>query len=281
MKFALFNEYIPGVLIDDQIFDISTVLGQLGAHSPQEMVQMMITDWTRLHPLIVDHVANQSGIAIDSVRLRPPVPKPAQLVCLAGNYLEPRSPDRSPFNAFLKSPNSLIGLGDTVTLPPVEASVFHIEPEIAIVIGKSASHLSADQAMECVFGYTQFLDVSARNLPGKGFFLGKSWHTFGPMGPVLVTADEIDNPNELGVKLWVNDEERHDFSTSSMDRHVAELLVEVTKVLSLEPGDVVSTGTHHFGLKPIQDGDTVRLSIEKLGPALSVQISDPSKRSWD
>lgn len=246
MKFLFFDEYVPSILERDQIFDVVAVLDELGAHSAQEMVQMMIVNWARLRPRIEEVLENQPGVALDPVRLRPPVPKPAQLVCLAGNYLEPGSPEQTEFNAFLKSPNSVIGVGDTVKLPPAEASVFHFEPEFAILIGKSASYLSADEAMSCVFGYTQFMDVSERGLPG-GFFLGKSWHTFGPMGPALVTADEIQEPNELGVKLWVNDDLHHDFSTNNMDRHIAELLVEVTKVLPIEPGDVVSTGTHHYG----------------------------------
>ena len=87
--------------------------------------------------------------------------------------------------------------------------------------------------------------------------------------------------NDLGVRLWVNDEQRHDINTRDMDRHIPELLAEVTNVLTLQPGDVVATGTHHFGLEPVQDGDTIRLQIEQLGPALVVQCSDPSGRSWE
>lgn len=278
MRFVFYNEYVPGIVHEERVVDISGVLDGLGAHSPQELVKMMIVEWSQLRPQIDEAVANGDGFALNSVRLREPVPRPAQLVCLAGNYIEPRAPERTSFNGFLKSPNSVIGLGDTVILPPAAASVFHFEPEFAIVIGKPASRLSVDEALACVFGYTQFIDVSAREM--GGFFLGKSWHTFGPMGPFLVTADEIEKPNELGIKLWVNDELRHDFSTSNMDRQIAELLVEVTKLLPLEPGDVVSTGTHHFGLAPVQDGDTVRLSIDQLGAPLIVQVSDPQKRSW-
>ena len=100
------------------------------------------------------------------------------------------------------------------------------------------------------------------------------------MGPVLVTKDEIPEPNNLRIQLWVNDNLNHDISTKDMDRHIPELLAEVTNVLPLEPGDVVSTGTHHFGLAPVQDGDTVRLQIETLGPALVVRCHDPLKRRW-
>lgn len=100
------------------------------------------------------------------------------------------------------------------------------------------------------------------------------------MGPVLTTRDAVANANDLSIGLWVNDDQKHAISTRDMDRHIPELLVEVTKVIPLEPGDVVSTGTHHFGLTPVQDGDSIRLEIEGLGPALVVRCADPLKRSW-
>lgn len=279
MKLVLFDDFKLGVLQNDHILDASSAVKGLGYHTPQELMQMVIGQWSTLQPQIQQAIAGQSGVPLSQVRVRPPLPRPGQLVCLAGNYLEPQKPERGEFNAFLKSPNSVIGHHDTVELCPASASVFHFEPELAVVIGKPASRVSAAEAMDCVFGYTQFIDVSSRGLPG-GFFLGKSWHTFGPMGPVLVTKDEMTTPNNLGIKLWVNDELRHDISTAHMDRHLPELLAEVTNVLPLEPGDVVSTGTHHFGLAPVQDGDTVRLQIDGLGPALVVRCHDPLKRSW-
>ncbi|MCB0063831.1 MAG: fumarylacetoacetate hydrolase family protein [Caldilineaceae bacterium] len=280
MKLALFNDYQLGVLQGDLLYDVSAAVADLGYHSPQEMMQMIIIEWAKIRPQLEAAVASGAGLALESVKFCAPLPRPGQLVCLAGNYLEPQKPERGLFNAFLKSPNSVIGHGGTVELAPAEATVFHFEPELAVVIGKAASRLREEEAMDCVFGYTQFMDVSTRGLPG-GFFLGKSWHTSGPMGPLLVTKDEVPEPNNLSVKLWVNDEQRHDISTASMDRHIPELLVEVTKVLPLEPGDVVSTGTHHFGLGPVQDGDVVRLAVEGLGPALVVHCHDAQKRTWD
>lgn len=280
MRLALFNEYRLGVVQDDQLFDVSAAVADLGYHTPQEMMQLLIAQWATVQPKISAAIAGQSGVALDQVTFCAPLPRPGQLLCLAGNYLEPQKPERGLFNAFLKSPNSVIGHGGTVELAPAEATVFHFEPEMAIVIGKAASRIKAEDAMDYIFGYTQFMDVSARGLPG-GFFLGKSWHTFGPMGPLLVTKDEVPEPNNLRIQLWVNDEQRHDISTASMDRHLPELLAEVTKVLPLEPGDVVSTGTHHFGLAPVQDGDTIRLQVEGLGPALVVRCHDDQKRTWE
>lgn len=280
MRLALFNDYQLGVVQNDRIFDVSAAIADLHDHAPQVRMQRLITQWSTRQPQLTALLDGQPGFALDEVTFCAPLPRPGQLVCLAGNYLEPQKPERGLFNAFLKSPNSVIGHGDTVELAPAEASVFHFEPELAVVIGKPASRVSAEQAMDCVFGYTQFIDVSARGLPG-GFFLGKSWHTFGPMGPVIVTKDELTEPNKQRVKLWVNESLNHDLSTADMDRHIPELLAEVTNVLPLEPGDVVSTGTHHFGLKPVQDGDTVRLEITGLGGALVVRCHDAQGRKWE
>jgi 2-keto-4-pentenoate hydratase/2-oxohepta-3-ene-1,7-dioic acid hydratase in catechol pathway len=279
MKLAFYNDFQLGIIQDDRLIDAGVIAEEFNHHAPQELMQMLINEWARLSSTIAEKIQGKAGVPLESVRLRPPLPRPGQLVCLAVNYLEPGRPERSDFNAFLKSNTSIIGFHETVELPPAQASVFHFEPELALVIGKRASRISADRAGDYIFGYTHFMDVSARGLPG-GFFLGKSWHTFGPMGPALVTADEIPDPNQLQVRLWVNDQLRHDFSTAEMARHVPELLEEVTKVLTLEPGDVVATGTHHLGLAPVQNGDVVRLAIEGLGPALEINVHDPQQRSW-
>lgn len=280
MKFTFFNDYQLGVITEDGVVDISDALSSLSYHTPQELIRMVIEDFDNLRPGIADAAENGTVTALDSVSFKAPLPRPGQLVCLAGNYIEPDSPSRGEFNAFLKSPTGIIATKGTVELPEADVTVFHFEPELAIVIGKTAKHLSEENALDHVFGYTQFIDVSARGLPG-GFFLGKSWHTFAPMGPALVTADEVADGNALGVQLWINDGLQHDFSTNSMARFIPELLAEVTNVVTLEPGDVVSTGTHHEALTAIGDGDTVRLGIEGFGPELAISVRDPLKRtSW-
>ncbi len=279
MKLVLYDDFQLGVLQGDTVVPVGDSVADLGHHTPQEMMQMIISDWDVMKPKIQSAIDGGSGVALDSVTLQPPLPRPGQLMCAAVNYLEPRQPERGPFNGFLKANTSVMPTGSTVELPEAEVTVFHFEPELALVIGKRASHLSQAEALDYIFGYTQFLDVSARGLPG-GFFLGKSWHTFAPLGPALVTADDVSAPNDLSVKLWVNDSLKHDFSTGEMARHIPELLEEITKVITLEPGDVVGTGTHHEALSPIQDGFVVRLGIEGFGPPLEVKVHDPRKRSW-
>ncbi|HEX2036120.1 MAG TPA: fumarylacetoacetate hydrolase family protein [Chloroflexota bacterium] len=279
MMLVHFDDFRLGILAGEHVVDVTGLVGEAGS-SPQGRLEALISGWPTLAPILQAAVERGPGIPLHQVRLRPPVPRPGQLVCAAVNYIEPERPEPAPFNAFLKAPTSIIGQGETVELPDAPATVFHFEPELALVIGKRASHLAPEAALDHVFGYTPFIDVSARGLPG-GFFLGKSWHTFAPMGPALVTADEIPDPHQLQVQLAVNGDARHTYSTSDMARRVPQLLAEVTKVIALEPGDVVATGTHHVGLAPVKDGDQVRLTIQGLGPALEISVHDALGRSWD
>jgi 2-keto-4-pentenoate hydratase/2-oxohepta-3-ene-1,7-dioic acid hydratase in catechol pathway len=125
--------------------------------------------------------------------------------------------------------------------------------------------------------------MSARGLQGavgNSFFLGKCWDTFAPMGPALVTADEIADPQNLQVRLWNNDEPRHDFPTSDMAHKIPELISEISKITTLEPGDVIATGVNHQHIGAIQNGDVLRMEIEGLGPPLLINVSDPSGREW-
>ena len=271
-----------GILVGERgerVVDVSDLVGGVG-DSPQSRLAALIAGWAELAPALRDAASSRAGVDVAGVRLRPSVPKPGQLVCAAVNYLEAGRPEPAPFNAFLKAPTSIVGTGDTVVLPDAPVTVFHFEPELALVIGKPAAHLAPEAAMDHVFGYTPFIDVSARGLPG-GFFLGKSWHTFAPLGPALVTADDVPEPNALRVEFSVNGDPRHIYSTRDMARHIPELLAEITKVIALEPGDVVATGVHHEGLAPIQNGDRVHLTIERLGPALELSVRDPLNRTWE
>lgn len=283
MKLVLYNDYRLGVLRDQQVVDAMSALEGLHLRRPQDLMEEVITGWTELKPKIEFAIEGKEAEPTDSVRLRAPVPRPRKLICAAVNYLEFGQREPAVLDAFLKSPTAIIGSGDTCELPPAPATIFHHEPELALVIGKTASKISQDDAMSHVFGYTNFLDMSARGLQGavgNSFFLGKCWDTFAPMGPALVTADEIDDPQNLQVRLWNNNEPRHDFPTSDMAHKIPELISEFSKVTTLEPGDVIATGVNHQQIGAVQDGDELRMEIEGLGPPLIIYISDPSKREW-
>jgi len=283
MKLALYEDYQLGVINGDRIVNAMSAVEGMSFRRPQDMMEEVIINWGEMRPRIESAVEGQDGVALGSVRLRAPVPKPPKLICAAVNYLEFGQREAAVLDAFLKSPTAVIGNGDTCELPPAPASVFHHEPELAFVIGKTASKVEQDDALSYIFGYTNFLDMSARGLQGavgNSFFLGKCWDTFAPMGPALVTADEIADPQDLQVRLWNNDEPRHDFPTSDMAHKIPELISEMSKITTLEPGDVIATGVNHQHSGAVQNGDVLRMEIEGLGPPLIINVSDPSGREW-
>ena len=283
MKLALYGDFRLGVIEGDRIKDAMGALEGMSFRRPQDLIEEVILQWDEMKPKILEAISGQEGLPLEGVRLRPPVPRPPKLICAAVNYLEFGQRHPAVLDAFLKSPSAVIGQGDTCELPPAPAAIFHHEPELAFVIGKTAKNVTQEEALSHVFGYTNFLDMSARGLQGavgNSFFLGKCWDTFAPMGPALVTADEIDDPQNLRVRLWNNGDARHDFPTSDMAHKIPELISEFSKVTTLEPGDVIATGVNHQQIGPVQDGDSLRMEIEGLGPALIISISDPSGREW-
>ena len=152
---------------------------------------------------------------------------------------------------------------------------------MALVIGKRASNVSAEDAFDYIFGYVNFIDGSARGLPpaGNTFYQMKSRETFAPMGPWLVTADEIADPQNLQVRLWVNEELKQNFNTNDMAHQIPRVIEWVSSIHPLEPGDVVATGTNHRGLSSFMDGDLVDLECEGLG-TLRFNVRDDLKRTW-
>jgi 2-keto-4-pentenoate hydratase/2-oxohepta-3-ene-1,7-dioic acid hydratase in catechol pathway len=167
-----------------------------------------------------------------------------------------------------------------MVLPDVPASIFEGEAELAVVIGKPASHVSEENALSHVFGYTNFIDGSARGLGGMNlFYRMKSRDTFAPIGPFIVTADEIPDPQKLQVQLWNNGELRQDFPTSDMAHPVARCIAWVSSIHPLEAGDVIATGTNHRGLHAFQDGDRIELEVQGLG-RLHINVRDDLKRRW-
>jgi 2-keto-4-pentenoate hydratase/2-oxohepta-3-ene-1,7-dioic acid hydratase in catechol pathway len=182
---------------------------------------------------------------------------------------------------FHKAPEAVIGCGDTMVLPDVPATVFEGEAELGAVIGKTATNVSAANAMDHIFGYLNFIDGSARNLPpaGNTFFQVKSRDTFAPIGPYIVTADEIDDPQSLQVRLWNNGTLMQDFNTDDMAHKIPRCIEWLSSIHTLSPGDLVATGTNHRGLNAFLDGDKIELEVEGLG-RLSFNIRDDLKRKW-
>ena len=282
MKLAFFDDFKLGVIKDDSVVDVTDAVSGINHTSPQDLINRVIENFDNLKGALQQAADSGSGIPLDSVRLRPPLPKPGNVVAMAVNYMEDGTRDApAPINAFHKSPNAVIGPGDTMILPDVPATIFEGEAEMALVIGKRASFVRQEDASDYVFGYTNFIDGSARGLPpgGNTFYQMKARNTFAPLGPWIVTADEIDDPQELSVKLSVNGELKQNFNTNDMAHKIPRIIEWVSSVHDLEPGDVIATGTNHRGLSAFQDGDSIDLTIEGLG-TLSFNVKDDLKRTW-
>jgi 2-keto-4-pentenoate hydratase/2-oxohepta-3-ene-1,7-dioic acid hydratase in catechol pathway len=283
MKILYFNDFKVGVLEGDSVVDISEVVNDIPHLEPQDIMAGLIANFDTYRTAIEAHVAASEGVPYDSVRIRPPLPKPVNIECMAVNYMEDGTRDEpAPINAFHKSPSCIIGPGDTMVLENIPATIFEGEAELALVIGKRASHVKAEEAMDYIFGYTNFIDGSARGLqpPGTNFFYQmKSRETYAPIGPYIVTADEIDDPQKLDIKLTVNGEVMQHFNTDDMAHNIPRCIEWASSIHTMLPGDILATGTNHRGLNPFQDGDVVELECEGMGK-LRINIQDDLKRTW-
>jgi 2-keto-4-pentenoate hydratase/2-oxohepta-3-ene-1,7-dioic acid hydratase in catechol pathway len=213
----------------------------------------------------------------EGLRVGAPIAKPAAVVCIGQNYAAHAAesgaePPSAPI-VFFKHPNTVVGPYDEVLVPRGSTRT-DWEVELAVVIGKTARYLSSDEeALACIAGYTVSNDVSERafqlDVSGGQWSKGKCCETFNPLGPVLVPADEVD-PQSLNLKSWVNGEPRQDSNTRDMIFSVAALIRDLSQYMTLDPGDVVNTGTPEgvalSGRFPyLSPGDTMELEIEGLG----------------
>lgn len=282
MKICFFDDFKLGILKGDTVVDVSAVVADIPHTGPHNLISGLIERFETYRPKLEAAVAAAAGVPVGTVKFRPPLPKPGNIDCMAVNYMEDGTRTHpAPLNAFNKAPSTVIGPNDTMVLPDVAASIFEGEAEIAVVIGKRASNVSQADAMGHIFGYINFIDGSARGLlpPGAVFFQMKSRATFTPIGPFIVTADEIPDPHNLRVRLWVNGEVKQDFNTSDMAHKIPRCIEWVSAIHTLEPGDILATGTNHRGLSSFMDGDTVELEVQGLGK-LAINIRDDLKRAW-
>jgi acylpyruvate hydrolase len=234
-------------------------------------------------PSMLERAREASALADESqwhsasdVTLLAPLPRPGKILCVGHNYKGHIGIGREEIpeypNMFSKTANTIIGSGQSILIPKVSDQVDY-EAELMVVIGKTARQVSQSQAMANVAGYTIFNDVSARDYQKRTsqWLLGKSFDTFGPMGPALITADEIPDPQCLDLELTVNGVPKQRTNTRDMIFTVSFLVSYLSEVMTLEPGDVIATGTPAKlpeAANPrrfLVPGDVVRISIEKLG----------------
>jgi acylpyruvate hydrolase len=219
------------------------------------------------------------------VTLLAPVPRPGKIICLGHNYGDhmgkgKTSPDEYP-TFFCKTVNTIVGPGQAIVIPRVTHQVDY-EAELAVVMGKRARHVTQERALEFVAGYTIFNDVSARDYQKRTsqWMIGKSFDTFGPMGPALVTTDEIPDPHGLELALTLNGLEMQRANTRNMIFTIPCLIAYLCDVMTLEPADVISTGTPAKTVLAqsvpsfIKPGDTVRIHIERIGELVNPVVAE-------
>ena len=230
-------------------------------------------------------------LPLDVIHLLAPISKPNKFFGVSLNYadhIEETGLDKPEYPTFFNKQNScVIGLGDAIHKPKVSEKLDY-EGELGIVIGKRCRHVSRDQASSVIAGYTIVNDVSVRDwqMRSHTWTLGKSFDTHGPVGPWLVTPDEIGEPQNLTIKTWVNDGIRQDFNTENMVFDCYYLIEYLSQVMTLEPGDIIATGTGSgvgVMMKPrgyMKPGDEVQIEIEKIGVLKNPIIEEPDSSSF-
>ncbi|PLS18620.1 FAA hydrolase family protein [Bacillus sp. M6-12] len=270
MKIAIFNDDILGIVKGDYVTDVSEAAGWDSA-SPRESFLRLMEDFDQLKGKMEDAAQSGKSYHLSEVTLKSPVPSTGKIWAAPVNYLNHQIEMNKMFNnaprtieelaLFLKSPESLSGPSDPILLPFADRRTDH-EAELGYVIGKKAKNVKASEAKDYIFGYFALLDISIRGNEERTW--RKSFDTFTPIGPWIVTADEIENPNDLAMTLWVNDEVRQDGSTKHLIYDCFKCFEVACNNMTLQPGDIIATGTPE-GVGPIQDGDHVRIKIEQVG----------------
>jgi 2-keto-4-pentenoate hydratase/2-oxohepta-3-ene-1,7-dioic acid hydratase in catechol pathway len=260
----------PGILLEDGIVDLS---GQGFA--------------TVLDLIASGRRANAEGprIPLQGANLLAPISSPPRVFCIGLNYrdhaIESKMEIPSAPTVFLKLSSSVIGPGEAVVLPSISKQPDY-EAELAVVIGKGGYRIPASAWQEHVFGYTIVNDVSARDvqLATSQWILGKSFPTFCPVGPAIVTADEIADPHALEIRLNIDGEELQHSNTRELIFRIPQLIEHISAVTPLEPGDIISTGTPHgvgLGRKPqrwIKPGETITIEIDGLGKLINPAVAE-------
>ncbi|MDC3411898.1 fumarylacetoacetate hydrolase family protein [Terrihalobacillus insolitus] len=270
MKLALYNDFNLGVIKGDRIFEIGSVINW-DSSDPQNSLLDLMENYNRIKSQIEEAITFSESKMVSEVKLNPPVPKPSKIVAAPVNYYLHQDEMNEQFkNAeytienlgfFLKAPSSIIGPNDKIKLPFPDRRTDH-EAELAFVVGKRAKDVLASEAADYIFGYFALMDITVRGKEDRPW--RKSFDTFTPIGPWIVTSDEIVDPNNLAFKLWVNGEERQSANTKDLIYDCYKFFEVASSIMTLEPGDILTTGTPE-GVGPITKDDEVRITIDRIG----------------
>ncbi|GLO67566.1 fumarylacetoacetate hydrolase family protein [Oceanobacillus kimchii] len=240
----------------------------------EEVMESIISVWQWAEK----NIDSLSGVTYkwEDVKILAPVNRPGKLVCVGNNYMDhcieqDVEPPKKPM-IFSKWASCIIGPDDAIKLPEESVQVDY-EAELAVVIGKKGKNITEEEALDYVFGYTIINDVSARDIQFEDvqWVRGKSYDTFAPIGPVIVTKDEIEDPHQLDITLELNGEKLQDSNTTNLIFNIPYIISYLSKGFTFEPGDIIATGTPH-GVGVFRDpqvflksGDTCTIEIENIG----------------
>ncbi len=283
MKLVVFSDMHAarlGAVVDDQILDLHAARPLI----PEDMMSFLdrgMPVWESACEVIArvgdEEFSPYTLVDREKVRLHAPIPKPSKVIAVGLNYKDhcrEQGVDPPPHPIlFAKFPNAVAGPGDVIKWWPALTSQVDYEAELAFVVGKQAYRVSPEEAVDYVFGYTCANDVSARDLQfgDTQWVRGKSLDTFCPLGPVLVTADEIADPQNLAIRAILNGDVMQDSNTAEMIFSVADLLSFISHAMTLNPGDVVLTGTppgvgvFRDPQRFLRNGDEITIEIEGIG----------------
>ncbi len=287
MKLATFThkqKTTVGTVINDAIVAVDS-------NRPISMIEFLHGGDAAIQKLQDRIDSGQNGIPLSEVKLCAPILQPPKFFGVSLNYadhIEETGRERPEYPTFFnKQSTCVIGPGDAIHRPRVSEKLDY-EGELGIVIGKRCRHVTQGQAIDIIAGYTIVNDVSVRDwqMRSHTWTLGKSFDTHGPIGPWIVTADEIDDPHNLAIKTWVNEDLRQSSNTKHLIFNCYYLIEYLSTVMTLEPGDIISTGTSSgvgVMMKPrcyMKPGDCVRIEVEKIGMLENPVIEEPTETAF-
>lgn len=281
MKVFRFNNGRIGIERDGEARDVTAALNFDPAEWPPVRILRLIAGTPAEIRKAFDHRdSHEIRLGGADVHLEVPIEWPNKLLAFPANYVlhqkEMNSTNQADINGFfLKANSSLSGPNDPVVLPNRPDREFHHESEVGLVIGRSGRNIPRERALEYVFGYACLLDMTMRGKEERVF--RKSYDTFCPFGPWITTADEVPEPGNLQMRLWVNDELRQDANTRDLILDIPGMIQLASSAATLLPGDIIATGTP-AGVGPVKQGDRIRIAIDHLGEmTVPVQVQPASR----
>jgi 2-keto-4-pentenoate hydratase/2-oxohepta-3-ene-1,7-dioic acid hydratase in catechol pathway len=280
MRFVVYDNNRLGIIDAGVVTDVTDIVGASG-QGPGGPLANLLEQGYNAALFAREKIAGQPRKALEQVLLMVPLPRSGKIIGAPVNYLDHKAEMAvtqtiAELGIFLKATSSVVGPGGTVRLPYQDKRTDQ-EAELAVVIGRTARNISADEALDYVFGYTCALDMTVRSTEDRS--TRKSFDTFTPLGPWVVTADEIGDPHNLELRCWVNGELRQQGNTRDLIFNVANLIAYTSSVMTLWPGDVFLTGTP-AGVGPVADGDQVVVEIENIGK-LTVAVTAEGAIPYD